>query len=148
MLEIKKMILSIEFLRLVDTGELAPANHLWLLNQKTIRKERIMSKKHKYNKHLEKGKFYVVNKHPGLIVFKNDKKNIYIAVVTGTSQHKHQVKLKHPTERRVKVSYVCSRPVKGKRKHFGSKELVGMRIHPDDRIIIRIIARKKPIKLK
>lgn len=29
-----------------------------------------MSKKKIYNKHLEKGKFYVVNKHPGLIVLK------------------------------------------------------------------------------
>ena len=51
-----------------------------------------MSKKKIYNKHLEKGKFYIVNKHPGLIVLKNDKKNIYIAVITGTSQHRHQTK--------------------------------------------------------
>ena len=106
-----------------------------------------MSKKKQYNKHLEKGRFYVVNKHPGLIVFKNDKKNIYIAVVTGTSKHKHQIQLKHPTESRVKASYVNSRPVKGKRKHFGSKELVGMKIHPDDRIIIRIVSRRKPVKI-
>ena len=27
-----------------------------------------------YNKHLEKGKFYIVNKHPGLIVLKNVRK--------------------------------------------------------------------------
>lgn len=106
-----------------------------------------MSKKKFYNKHLQKGKFYSVNKHPGLIIFKSDKKNVYIAVVTGTSQHKHQVKLKHPTESRVSASYVNSRPVKGKRKHFGSKELVGMKIHPEDRIVIRIISRRKPIIL-
>ena len=57
-----------------------------------------MSKKKMFKKHLEKGKFYVVNKHPGLIVLKNDRKNIYIALVTGTSRHRHQTKLKHPTE--------------------------------------------------
>ena len=107
-----------------------------------------MSKKKIYNKHLEKGRFYVVNKHPGLIVFKNDSKNIYIAVVTGTTKHKHQTKLHHPTEKGVKASFVNNRPVQGKRKHFGSHELVGMRIHSKDRIIIKIISRRKPIKLK
>ena len=107
-----------------------------------------MSKKKIYSKHLEKGKFYSVNRHPGLIVFKNDKRNIYIAVVTGTSQHRHQTKLKHPTESKVISSYVKNRPFQGKRKHFGSSELKGMKIHPDDRIIIRIIKRRKPIKLK
>ena len=86
-----------------------------------------MSKKIIYNKHLEKGKFYVVNKHPGLIVLKNDRKNIYIAIVTGTSRHRHQTKLRRPTEPGVKESFVNNRPVQGKRKHFGSKELTGMK---------------------
>ena len=107
-----------------------------------------MSKKKIYSKHLEKGRFYIVNKHPGLIVFKNDSKNIYIAVVTGTTKSRHQTTLKHPTERNIKVSYVRNRPYQGRRKHFGSRELVGMRIHPDDRITIRIISRRRPIKLK
>ena len=107
-----------------------------------------MSKKIIYNKHLEKGRFYSTNKHPGLIVKKNDKKNIYTAIVTGTTKRKHQTKLKHPTENKVKASFVNNRPVKGKRKHFGSKELVGMRIHSDDRSLIRVIAKRKPIKLK
>ena len=107
-----------------------------------------MSKKKIFNKHLEKGRFYIVNKHPGLIVFKNDKKNVYIAVVTGTSRHRHQTKLSHPTEKGVEESFVNNRPIQGKRKHFGSKELIGMRIHPDDRIIIKIIKRRKPIKIK
>lgn len=107
-----------------------------------------MSKKKIYHKHLEKGKFYVVNKYPGLIVYKNDKKNVYIAVVTGTSQHRHQTKLKHPTESTIGASYVNNRPIMGKRKHFGSKELKGMKIHPDDRTTIKIIGRRKPIKIK
>lgn len=101
-----------------------------------------------FNKHLEKGRFYAVNKHPGLIVFKNDRKNIYLAAVTGTTKRKHQTMLKHPTELKVKASYVNNRPVQGRRKHFGSKELKGMRIHSEDRIIIKIISKRKPIKLK
>ena len=107
-----------------------------------------MSKKKIYNKHLEKGRFYVVNKHPGLIVFKNDRKNVYVAVVTGTSKGRHQIRLKHPTESKVRRSYLNNRPVKGKRKHFGSHELKGMRVHSEDRIIIKIVQRRKPINLK
>ena len=106
-----------------------------------------MSKKKIYNKHIEKGRFYVVNKHPGLIVLKNDKKNIYIAVVTGTTQNRHQTRLKHPTEKKAKVSFVNNRPVQGKRRHFGSKELIGMKIHPEDKMTIKVIKRRKPIKL-
>ena len=107
-----------------------------------------MSKKRIYNKHLEKGKFYSVNKHPGLIVFKNDRKNLYLAVVTGTTKRKHQTALRHPTENRIKESYVNNRPVQGRRKHFGSKVLIGMKIHPEDRITIKMITRRRPIKLK
>ena len=65
----------------------------------------------KFNKHLNKGRFYSVNRHPGLIVFKNDQKNIYIAVITGTSQKRHQTKLKYPTEKGIKTSFVNNRPV-------------------------------------
>lgn len=65
-----------------------------------------MSKKELFNKHLEKGKFYSVNGHPGLIVHKNDNKNLYIAVVTGTTQRKHQTPLNHPTEDKVEHSFV------------------------------------------
>ena len=107
-----------------------------------------MSKKIIYRKHLEKGRFYSVLKHPGLIVFKNDRKNFYLAIVTGTSMKRHQTKLSHPTEPHIKESFVNNRPIQGKRKHFGSKELIGMRIHPDDRIIVKVIKRRKPIKLK
>ena len=62
--------------------------------------------------------------------------------------HRHQTKLKHPTEIGVKESFVNNRPVQGKRKHFGSRELVEMRIHKDDRVLIKIIQRRKPIKIK
>ena len=107
-----------------------------------------MSKKKIFNKHLEKGRFYIVNKHPGLIVFKNDRKNIYVAVITGTSRKRHQTVLKHPTGKSNRTSYVNNRPVLGKRKHFGSHELVGMKIHRDDRILIKIISKRKPVRLK
>ena len=39
------MILPIEFLRLISTGELAPANHLQLLNQITVKKSTFKQKR-------------------------------------------------------------------------------------------------------
>ena len=59
-----------------------------------------MSKKVIYTKQLKKGRFYSVNGHPGQIVSKNDKKNRYLAVVTGTSPGRHKTKLKYPTEKK------------------------------------------------
>ena len=82
-----------------------------------------MSKKKIYNKHLEKGKFYSINKHPGLIVFKRDRINVYIAIVTGTSRHRHQTKLSHPTEPGIKESFVNNRPTQAKKETFWLKML-------------------------
>lgn len=107
-----------------------------------------ISKKVIYNKRLLKGCFYSVNGHPGYIYWKNDKKNRYMAIVTGTSEGRHKTKLKHPTEKGVIKSFVNNRPVLGKRKHFGSKELKGMKFHKDDKPVINAIKRRKPVKLK
>ena len=107
-----------------------------------------MSKKKIVNKKLLKGKFYSVNGHPGMIFRKSDKKNIYYAIVTGTTFCRHMTMLSHPTEKGVLASYVKNRPVVGKRKHFGSKELKGMRFHKDDRQLLRIIKHRNPTKLK
>ena len=107
-----------------------------------------MSKKVIYNKHLEKGRFYSVNGHPGMIYWKNDKKNSYKAIVTGTSPGRHKTKLKHPTEAKVDTSFVNNRPVLGKRKHFGSKELKGMKFHKDDKKLINEIKLRNPTILK
>ena len=79
---------------------------------------------------------------------KNDKKNTYKAVVTGTSFGRHKTKLSHSTEKGIKASYINNRPVVGRRKHFGSKELKGMKIHKEDKALVKVISRKKPIKLK
>ena len=107
-----------------------------------------MSKKQIYNKHLEKGKFYSVNGHPGYIFWKNDKKNKYKALVTGTSEGRHKTKLKHPTEKGVTKSYINNRPVLGRRKHFGSKNLKGMKFNKDDKDLLKVIKRRNVVKLK
>lgn len=118
-----------------------------MMNMVKNHKNKTLLENMKYKK-LLKGKFYSVNKHPGCIVYKNDKKNKYIAVVTGTSGGRHTTKLKHSTEKNIKNSYVNNRPVVGKRRNFGSKELVGMKFHREDKAIIKVISRRKPKKLK
>ena len=83
------------------------------------------------------------------MIFKeDDRKNDYYAIVTGTSQARHMTKLNHPTENGIEASYVKNRPVKGRRKHFGSKELIGVRFHKDDKNLINTIKRRKPNILK
>ena len=107
-----------------------------------------MAKKIIYNKRLKKGRFYSVNGHPGYIFWKNDKKNRYKALVTGTSEGRHKTLLKHPTEKSISKSYINNRPVLGKRKHFGSKELDGMKFNKNDKDILKVIKRRNPVKLK
>lgn len=98
---------------------------------------------------IQKGKFYAVNRHPGFVISADERKNKYLAVVTGTSKKtRHKTQLKHPIEPGVKESYIQNRPVLGKRKHFGRKELVGLRFHPDDVPLVEEISRRKPRKLK
>ena len=100
-------------------------------------------------KRIKKGKFYVVKRHPGFIISADEQKNKYLAVVTGTSKDtRHKTQLNHPIEPGVKESYVKNRPVLGKKKHFGSHELVGLRFHPDDMPLVEEISRRKPQKLK
>lgn len=83
--------------------------------------------------------------HPGKIVWKNDKMNLYLAVVTGTTYDQHKLRLKHPTDKSTSVSYVDRRSFIGRRRDFGNKELVGMKFHKDDKSIIKVIEQRKPI---
>lgn len=109
-----------------------------------------MSKKEIYSKHLKKGKFYLTydgskTGHPGMIYWKNDKKNLYLALTTDTSEGNHRIRLSTPTDNRVKKSYIKTRPFLGKRKDFGSKELIGMRFSKyDKKKTIRHISVQEP----
>ena len=109
-----------------------------------------MSKKKIVNKRLLKGKFYVVHDgsasgHPGMIYWKQDKKNLYLVIVTGTSYTKDLIKLIHPTDKNVKQSFIKKKPFLGKRKDFGSKEMKGMKFHKiDKKRVIREVSKKEP----
>ena len=105
-----------------------------------------MSKKKMISKLIRKGKFYHVHEgsnkgHPGMVFWKNDNRNLYLLITTDSDYGSHRTKLKHPTDSRVKISFVQNRPMLAKRKNIGS-EYFHMRFHKDDKIIIRIVSRR------
>lgn len=97
---------------------------------------------------LEKGCFYYAhdgskNGHPGMIYWKNDDKNLYLAITTGTSEDKnsHFKKLMHATEKGVSKSFVNKRPFLGKRKDFDSEKQETMAFNIDDYEILISISK-------
>lgn len=108
-----------------------------------------MSKRKKVK--LLRGKFYIVyvsGNHPSLIFKKSRKKNRYDAVVFGTTGGHHRTALQHPISPNVKQSVIHNRPIRGTRKDFGDKELLGLSIAKVDKPLIKNIKRKKPLETK
>ena len=108
-----------------------------------------MSKKRK-NK-LLRGKFYSsypTGGHPALIYRKNKRKNKYDAIVFGTTIGKHKTRLKKPISNTVKQSVVQNRPIRGVRKDFSDKELTNLKLDKQDKPLIKIIEKRKPLKTK
>ena len=107
-----------------------------------------MSKKKKYNKHLEKGRFYIHSDrfggHPALLYKKRDKKNIYFIVIFTSSPGPKRTKLKYSIEPiKIKISFAHNTPSIVKRRDLGSKPLEGIKIQKEDKPLIESIKRKK-----
>ena len=107
-----------------------------------------MSKKKIYNKHLERGRFYIHSDghggHPALLFKKSDKKNTYFVIVFTSSPGPKRIKLKHSIELiKVRVSFVHNTPSKSKRRDLGSRPLEGIKINKEDKPLIESIKRKK-----
>lgn len=105
-----------------------------------------MSKRKRYSKHIEKGKFYHFHEgsprgHPGMVYWKNDKKNLYLAVTTDSTAGEHRTSLNAPTDSAVEKSYVYNRPLLAKRKDIGS-EHSKMRFSKKDRKILQVVSRR------
>ena len=107
-----------------------------------------MSKKKIYNKHLEKGRFYIHSDghggHPALLYKKNDKKNLYFVIIFTSSDGPKRKKLKHSIEPiKIKTSFVHNTPKASKRRELGSSPIVGLTIDKEDKPLIEFIKRKK-----
>ena len=79
-------------------------------------------------KNLKTGCFYLTHDgsktgHPGMIYWKNDEKNLYLAITTGTSEknNPHFEELTKPTEKGVETSYVNKKPF------LGTKEILTLK---------------------
>ena len=77
-------------------------------------------------KSIEIGKFYLLfdgskGGHPGFVVWKDDEKNLYIAIKFGTTENDDNIPLLFPITGG-KKSYIYKRLFVGKRKDFGKKE--------------------------
>lgn len=106
-----------------------------------------MSKKRIYNKHLEKGRFYIHSDghkgHPALVFKKIDKKNKYYILVFTSSPGPRRIKLKHSIEpNKIAQSFVHKNPTIAKRGELGKNELKGIKIHKEDKITLKVIIKK------
>ena len=87
-------------------------------------------------------------------MWKDDNRNRYLVIRTESDkqgkitkrelERQHLIDLKHPTDNTVVKSYVRTRPMVCKRKDVGSKELVGMSIHPEDQKFIDKVSKRLP----
>ena len=107
-----------------------------------------MSKKKIYNKHLEKGRFYIHSDghggHPALLYKKRDRKNVYFIVVFTSSPGPKRRKLKHSIEPiKIKTTFVHNTPKISKRKELSSHYMDGLKIHKEDKPLIKTIEKKK-----
>ena len=105
-----------------------------------------MSKKKIVQKKLWKGRFYVVHEgsprgHPGKLYWKNDNKNLYLFIKTGTTPTPETIVLFFPTEKGISKSYVYKKPVLAKRRDVGG-ELPNLSISKKDKRILKEVSSK------
>ena len=97
---------------------------------------------------LFKGRFYSNYKtggaHPALIIKKDKKHNEYLCVVFDSTNGRHRTKLKHPISENERNSYVQNRPLISKKNDFGNHILCGLKIHKEDKMMIKVVSRRKP----
>ena len=107
-----------------------------------------MSKRKRFKKHLQNGRFYVHSDrnggHPALLYKKRDQKNLYFIVVFTSSPGRNRIKLRHSLDpSRNNNSFVHDNPAISKRRDLGRKPLTRLKIHKEDKPLIRFIEKKK-----
>ena len=107
-------------------------------------------------KQLNEGSFYWTHDgseggHPGMIYWKNDKRNLYLAITTGTSEEDNPnfERLTEPTSSDVEKSFVNKNPFLGNRRDFDGENLdQKMSFHVGDYDILIKVCRRTPRKGK
>ena len=91
----------------------------------------------KQTKVIEVGNFYLIHDgsktgHPGLIIWRDEVKNLYLAIKFGTTSSKDNFKLQCALSNDITTSYCYKRLFLGKKKNFGSKQLTKLTISNHD----------------
>lgn len=107
-----------------------------------------MSKKIIVNKKIKKGFFYLHNDknggHPALIIWKNDNKNIYVAILFTHVNGPNRIPLnKNINQNHEETTYVHTRPIICKRRELSKKRLDLFKVNKADKIIIKCIKNKR-----
>ena len=105
-----------------------------------------MAKKKYCPKHLIKGRFYHFHEgspkgHPGMVFWKCDKRNLYLALTTDSSNGEHRTKLTTPTSNDISKSFVYNRPLLAKRKDIGG-HYPNMKFSKKDKVLLKNISRR------
>ena len=98
-------------------------------------------------KNIQKGKFYHIHEgspsgHPGMVYWKSDKRNLYLAITTDSSDGEHRTLLTTSTSSDVQHSYVYNRPTLAKRRDIGG-QYQKMSFNKNDKNLLRVISIKK-----
>ena len=88
-------------------------------------------------KNIEIGKFYFIHDgsktgHPGLIVWKDDLNNLYIAIKFGSTANSHNFPLGRAVGKGIKQSFIYKRAFLGKRKDYSGAVLNDMSVSKED----------------
>ena len=105
------------------------------------------------SKIIEIGKFYLIHDgsktgHPGLVIWKNDEYNLYLAIKIGTSSNENNFALKELISKENIRHYVYKRPFLGKRKDFGSKPFVDLSITDELSFYVKLSFDIRPVESK
>lgn len=88
-------------------------------------------------KSLNVGEFHFIHDgsktgHPGIIVWKSDEKNLYLAIKVGTSPNIHNIPFLRALGERASQSFIYKRLFLGKRKDFDRRELPDMEMSDEE----------------
>lgn len=89
------------------------------------------------HKTIEVGKFYFIHDgsktgHPGFVIWKDDEKNLYIAIKFGSTSNAHNFPFGRAVGKRANQSFVYKRGFIGKRKDYSRTTLLDMHLYKNE----------------
>ena len=104
-------------------------------------------------KNIEIGKYYLIHDgsksgHPGLIIWKDDQANLYLAIKIGSTSNKNNTLLNSNLTNDIINHYYYNKPFLGKHKDFGSKPFLDWTLTQELEKLSQKLINKAPIESK